>query len=49
MIILLKYIFVGLCGSGLLIIISKGIVGPLFQRHEDYYKKTCAKGGGECD
>ena len=37
MIVLLEYIAVGLGGGALLILLAKGIMGPVLQRHLDYY------------
>lgn len=38
--IFFKYILIGLLGSGLLIVLAKGILAHLLQREEDYYIDT---------
>lgn len=44
--ILIKYTVIGFFGSGLLILLAKGIMAHLIQRREDYYEGCCNSSGG---
>lgn len=45
MLVLLKYIVVGLVGGSVLIFLAKGIMAHTLQRHLDYYDDEFDRGG----
>ncbi len=46
--VLMKYTVLGFFGSGLLILLAKGIMAHLMQRREDYYEDCLNSSGGGC-
>lgn len=46
--VLMKYTVLGFFGSGLLILLAKGIMAHLMQRREDYYEDCLNSSEGGC-